>query len=101
MDIDKIEIYENNMFFTIFPKINKVEIEEKTYDIKSETIEHLIRIIRTWDKVYIDNSYIDGNRYEVKIYQDNNVDVFKGVRNGPKNYIDFSKLIRSIYDSRR
>ena len=100
MNIDKIEITENDISLTLFPKTNKLSIGEKEYKIEPDVTRELIRIIRTWDNEYIDNTYFDGNRYEIRIYQDNNVDVLKGTRNGPRNYKEFSKLIRSIYGRR-
>ena len=100
MSVDKIEISNNNIMLSIYPKTNEKEIDGIKYHIKQEVIEELFRIIRTWDKEYIDNTYSDGNRYEIIIYEGNKREVYRGVRKGPKNYKEFSELIRGIYDRR-
>ena len=69
MTIDKIDIMENEIFISIYPKINEMEIEGKIYPIDDETIENLLRILRTWDNEYINNlsepSDADGKNEEI------------------------------------
>ena len=98
MNIDRIDITENDISFTIYPLKNEVLIEGKMYPIEEEKILELLRIVMVWDKEYIDNTYYDGNRYEVRIIEGNNEDVYKGTRNAHANYEEFSRLIREIYD---
>ena len=100
MTIDRIDIMENEIFISIYPKINEMEIEGKIFPIDDETIENLLRILRTWDNEYVNNTYFDGNRYEVRIHEGENTEVFKGTRSGPENYNEFTRLIRSIYGRR-
>ena len=100
MNIDKIEVQNNDKEFTIYPKKQSVEIENKIYYIEKESIEELIRIIRVWDNEYIDNSYTDGINFCVKVHYDGKVDVMKGRRAVPDNYEDFNKYVKKIYDRR-
>lgn len=99
MNIDRIDITENNKLLAILPKKNKVIIEDRIKDISTEKIEELIRIIRTWDNKYY-NSKIDGNTFEIRIHYDGKTDIISGLAGLPRNYEEFAKYIRSLYDIR-
>ena len=98
MNIDKITIYNNDAYLEIYPKEKIVKIKDNTFPIKMETIKDLIRIIRGWKSEYSNNSFCDGPRFEVKVYSDNNVTTYRGVRGVPENYYDFDELVRRLYD---
>jgi len=98
MNIDMIEIMENEIKFTIFPKKLQVLIHNKYYPIKEEKIKELIRITRTWDNKYTDSGYLDGNRFEISIHCDGEVNRKCGIRGVPNNYQEFDDWVRSIYD---
>ena len=100
MNIDKIEVSENNIYFVIYPKKKEVVINGETSIIEEEKINELIRIVRTWNHEYYDSGYTDGNRFEVIIHYNGKEDVMRGVRGLPENYESFSSLVRSIYGRR-
>ena len=97
MNIDKITISNNNDYLEIYPKRHEVLVDDKTLKIEIETIKELIRIIRAWKPEYIDNSFCDGPRFEVKVYREGGVDCFRGVRKVPDNYYEFTELVRRIH----
>ena len=100
MNIDFIEVTENNKYFVIYPKNNMVLIEGNPYKIETDEIQELVRIIRTWKNEYFDDSYLDGNRFEVVVSSNGKKSVMKGIRELPENYDSFSELVRRIYDRR-
>ena len=98
MNIDMIEVMENDKHFIIFPKKEKVLIDDEYYPIGKEKIEKLINIICTWDNDYGISESLDGNYFEVSVYYDGKVDRMRGRRGMPSNYEEFANYIRSIYD---
>lgn len=100
VDIDMIEVRENDINFIIFPKKEQVLIDNNYYPITEKEIGDFVRIIRIWDNQYMDNSYFDGNRFNVNVYYDGKVDKMSGIRGIPSNYEAFTKFVRSIYDRR-
>ena len=96
MNVDKITIYNNGTYLEIYPKEKKVLVDDKTLPIETETVKELIRIIRGWKSEYSDNSFLDGPRFEVKVYSEDDVITFRGVRGVPENYYDFTELVRRI-----
>ena len=98
MNIDRIEITENSVQLTIFPKEHKAIINDKDYLIKDEKINELFDIIKNWENEYIDNSYYDGNSYSIYIFHEGKVTKYIGKRAYPQNYEMFTNYIRSIYD---
>ncbi len=98
MKIDMIEVMENNRHFIIFPKKEKVLIDDEYYPIEKEKIENLIKIICAWDNDYVSSESLDGNYFEVSVYYDGKVDRMRGMRGIPSNYEEFVNYVRSIYD---
>ena len=94
VNVDKIEIYNNEKSFIIYPKENKLLKEENIYYIEEKEIEELIKIIRTWKNNYIDNSYNDGVIFYVRVY-------YEGKRAVPNNYEEFDLYVKRIYDKRQ
>ena len=97
MNIDKIEVTENDRYLEIYPNKNIVIIEGKPYEIKTEDIRELLRIIRNWDNAYYSSKGIDGNRFEVVVYSKGEKTIMRGLRKLPDNYDSFVSLVRSIY----
>lgn len=73
----------------------KVNDEFKKIDVS--LIEELIRIIRTWDNEYNNDSLIDSESFMIKISDNNKVDIIKGKGKYPKNYNTFKRLLGDIY----
>lgn len=99
MDIDKIEIENNDLSFVIFPKKEEVLVEDTTRSIKTEKINELLSIIRGWNNNYY-KSGIDGIRFSIRIYSDNDVEVIRGSRDLPNNYLEFSQFVEDVYYGR-
>jgi len=100
MEIDKIEITDNDIYLIIYPKENSVLINNEKHNISNEEIEKLLNIVMVWNHNYYSNRGLDGIRFSVKIYSDNQVDEYRGLREVPDNYLEFSNLVRGLYDKR-
>jgi hypothetical protein len=100
MNIDKIEVFNNGFSFIMFPKDKMISLSNKSFSIEEEEIKEFLRIIRTWDKEYINNSYTDGIMFNVKVYYDGKIDEMKGIRAVPDNYEEFNAYVRKVYDRR-
>ena len=98
MNIDMIEVIENNIKLFVYPKENKVLIDDHYYPVNYEKIERLISIISTWDSEYNASGYQDGNYFEINIYYDGKIDKICGVRGAPSNYKEFTDWVMDYYD---
>ena len=98
MNIDKITISIDNISMTIYPKLKEVKVGDNTINIEEETIRELLHAIVFWKHEYYDGSYYDGIKFEVSVFSGDKVDTYRGTRKVPENFIQFSELVRSIYD---
>lgn len=97
MNIDKIDILDNNIELSIFPKTNKLIHNKKETNITNEKIEALLNIIRSWKPNYYSRKGFDGARVAIKIYYDGKVDTITMTRKLPNNYDVFNKFVRDLY----
>ena len=100
MNINKIEIFNNNLSLVIFPKEEKVLVGKISRSISVEEIEEFLDIIMYWDHNYYSNRGLDGVRFDIKIYYEDKIDEYKGVRSLPNNYKEFDTFVRKLYYGR-
>jgi len=100
-NIDKIEIrisgIGNNMQLFIVPSTMKLYVKGIIKDINKEWLEKLLNIICKWDYEYIDDSVIDAETFNVRVYTNDGVDEYYGSGKYPNNYSVFINLVKDVY----
>ncbi len=98
-NINKIEITINDL------KNYSVDLKNNTLNDNSlnsvidlnEWTSKFLRIIRTWDKLCINNDVSDGIRVEINIYDENNkLYKYEIINELPKNFDSFSMLLNEL-----
>ena len=101
-DIDKILItvssLNKHMELSIEPNTLKCYVNGNTKDIKEDVIDRLLNIICLWDYEYVNNSIIDPESYEIRIYTSEGVDKYIGKGMKPKYYQEFLEIVGELYE---
>jgi len=98
--VNKIEISLTGlkeMYAIIDLNSKAITINNKSFLISEYEIDNLFRIIRLWNKEYINNQIIDSEEFNIKIYSNDKIDTIKGKGNYPNNYNEFKNWLGEVY----
>ena len=92
----KIEIHDNKnvVKYSINDTSKIFEVDNKKINV---FIERLFRTVDAWDNKYIDNSFIDGSVWQLKIiYKDGYQKSYFGENKSPDNFENFIKIKKEL-----
>lgn len=95
--VDKITITFNNNIILLDIKKEKYTYNNMNISFDAKKLMELLRIIRTWDSEYIDNSLIDSTIYLIEIISGEEIDTYKICNKYPDNFNDFIFFLENLY----
>ena len=91
MDIDGYHVFIDN-------DNSRCIINDKLCKLKEDDVGNIIRIIRNWDDVYINNKIIGENHYSIRIVCDGEEYCYRFYNEFPSNFLELVCYIGGLYD---